>query len=131
MHSHSGRREAIFEYLFEKGRRWKNYSAELIQGNGTPYTEELLRVLESQRKIVKEPRGTSIIEPLTDRERDILRCLDADMTVPEMADSLVISIGTVRTHIKRIYRKLDVHSRFEAVTKARQLNLIDKAQIKN
>ncbi|MFO7622923.1 MAG: LuxR C-terminal-related transcriptional regulator [Anaerolineales bacterium] len=95
----------------------------VARGNGTPYIEELLRGLESQRKRSSASRSSLLIDPLTDRERDVLRCLETSMTVPEMATSLVISIETVRTHIKRIYRKLDVHSRFEAITKAKKLNL--------
>jgi len=93
------------------------------QGNGSPYTDELLCVLEGQRKRTTGSSLLSISEQLTGRERDVLGCLEAGMTVPEMADSLVISIETVRTHIKRIYRKLDVHSRFEAITKAKKLDL--------
>jgi DNA-binding CsgD family transcriptional regulator len=46
------------------------------------------------------------------------------MTIPKLADSLVISPGTARTHIKRIYRKLDAHSRYEAIVKAKKMNLI-------
>jgi LuxR family maltose regulon positive regulatory protein len=95
----------------------------VARGNGTPYIEELLHGLESQRKRSSASRSSLLIDPLTDRERDVLRCLETSMTVPEMATSLVISIETVRTHIKRIYRKLDVHSRFEAITKAKKLNL--------
>ena len=100
--------------------------AAVAQGNVTPYTEKLLRVLENQRKRTTDSSSPSLLtEPLTDRERDVLRCLEADMTIPEIAASLVISIETVRTHIKRIYRKLDVHSRFEALAKSKILELIE------
>ncbi len=98
----------------------------VAQWNGTPYTEKLLRVLDDQRKRTTDSSSPSLLtEPLTDRERDVLRCLEADMTIPEIAASLVISIETVRTHIKRIYRKLDVHSRFEALAKSKILELIE------
>jgi LuxR family maltose regulon positive regulatory protein len=95
-----------------------------VQGEGTPYIQKLLSAFDSVRSENIESSLGSLTESLTDRELDVLRCLDSDMTIPEMANSLVISIETVRTHIKRIYRKLDVHSRFEAITKAKKLQLI-------
>jgi LuxR family maltose regulon positive regulatory protein len=87
------------------------------------YAQKLLKEFDNNR--IKARREEAILpshaETLTERERDVLRCLGSDSTIPEIADSLFISIGTVRTHIKRIYRKLNVHSRFEAVTRAREL----------
>jgi LuxR family maltose regulon positive regulatory protein len=43
----------------------------------------------------------------------------------EMAEELVVSVNTVRSHVKNIYGKLDVHSRLEAVERARELGLLD------
>lgn len=55
---------------------------------------------------------------LTDRETDVLRCLVAGKTYDRTAESLGISSSTVRTHVRAIYRKLQVHSVAEAVRKA-------------
>jgi len=96
----------------------------VAQGGGTPYTEKILSALENLRKGEDESSSESLIESLTDRELEVLRSLDSEMTIPEIADAFVISVGTARTHIKRIYRKLDVHSRFEAITKAKKLHLL-------
>jgi LuxR family maltose regulon positive regulatory protein len=95
-----------------------------VPGNQSPYMVKLLDAFENTSKGVNGSSIATFTESLTDREREVLRFLESSMTVPEMADSLVISIGTVRTHIKRIYRKLGVHSRFEAVTKAKELHLL-------
>jgi LuxR family maltose regulon positive regulatory protein len=65
-----------------------------------------------------------LLEPLTEREGQILRLLVAGLSTPEIAEELIISVGTVRSHIKRLYRKLDAHSRHEAVTRARELGLL-------
>jgi LuxR family maltose regulon positive regulatory protein len=64
------------------------------------------------------------VEPLSDRELEVLRLLRTDLSAPEIAAELVVSVNTVRTHIKRIYSKLDAHSRYEAVERARELGLL-------
>jgi LuxR family maltose regulon positive regulatory protein len=63
----------------------------------------------------------SLVEPLTDRERDVLRFLPSRLTVREIADELYVSVNTLKFHLKVIYRKLGVTSRAEAAAKARQL----------
>jgi LuxR family maltose regulon positive regulatory protein len=65
-----------------------------------------------------------LIEPLTDREMDVLRLLPSQLTTAEIAERLYISYHTVRTHLKHIYAKLDAHSRHEAVARAQDLNLL-------
>ena len=64
------------------------------------------------------------VEILTRRETEVLRLLGTNSTIEEIASELVITTGTLRTHIKRIYSKLAVHSRFEAVTRSKELGLI-------
>ena len=63
-------------------------------------------------------------EPLTDRERDVLRLLQGALTVRQIASALYLSSNTVKTHINAVYRKLGTHSRGEAVTIARRDRLI-------
>jgi LuxR family maltose regulon positive regulatory protein len=70
------------------------------------------------------PGAASLIQPLSDRERDILRLLPTDLTTPEIGAHLFISKSTVRTHIRHIYDKLGVHSRDAAVDRARALGLL-------
>ncbi len=60
---------------------------------------------------------------LSDRERDIVRCLLSNRSVSEMADDLFISVNTVKSHLKNVYRKLGVSSRQAAVKRARELGL--------
>jgi LuxR family maltose regulon positive regulatory protein len=66
----------------------------------------------------------SIIEPLTEREREVLRQASAMLTTAEIASELYISINTVKTHFKSIYRKLATSQRGEAVRRARHLALL-------
>jgi LuxR family maltose regulon positive regulatory protein len=63
------------------------------------------------------------IEPLTEREVEVLRLLRTPLSLPEIANQLVISANTVRSHAKHIYSKLDVHSRDDAVERAQELGL--------
>ncbi|MBI1808189.1 MAG: response regulator transcription factor [Ignavibacteria bacterium] len=74
------------------------------------------------RRVLNLVRQQSPASPeqfqLTDRELDILRCLVDGLSDKRMADKLFISPQTVHSHIKRIYQKLQVHSKSEAVSKA-------------
>jgi LuxR family maltose regulon positive regulatory protein len=70
------------------------------------------------------PTPPALAEPLTRREAEVLRLLTTELTSAEMAGELVLSVHTVRSHIKSIYAKLDVHSRYEAIARARELNLL-------
>ncbi|MEO6411655.1 MAG: LuxR C-terminal-related transcriptional regulator [Pedococcus sp.] len=65
-----------------------------------------------------------LIEPLSRRERDILRLLASDLSGPEIARELVVSVNTVRTHTRNIYSKLGVTSRRAAVRRAGELGLL-------
>lgn len=62
-------------------------------------------------------------EPLSDRELSVLRLLRGDLTQREIADELYIAPSTVKTHIKAIYRKLEVSKRAHAITRAAEFGL--------
>jgi LuxR family maltose regulon positive regulatory protein len=63
-------------------------------------------------------------EPLSRSETRVLRYLTSDLTVLEIAGQLFVSVNTVRTHLRRLYAKLDIHSRRDAVKRARALGLL-------
>jgi LuxR family maltose regulon positive regulatory protein len=63
-------------------------------------------------------------EALTPRELEILQLVAAGLSVDEIAERAIIAPGTVRNHLKSIYGKLDVHSRLQAVERARALHLL-------
>jgi LuxR family transcriptional regulator, maltose regulon positive regulatory protein len=63
-------------------------------------------------------------EPLSDREREVLRHISGMLSTAEVASEMYISVNTVKTHLKAIYRKLAAAHRGEAVRRARQLELI-------
>ena len=72
------------------------------------------------------PVGTSgrgLVDELSNRELDVLRLLRSDLSGPDIARELVVSLNTVRTHTKNIYMKLGVNNRREAVRRAGDLGL--------
>ncbi len=78
-----------------------------------------------------EPRYTSIpkykqhlIEPLTDREQEVLYYISQDYSNKEIAGKLFVSLDTVKTHLKNLYGKLGVNSRQDAVKKAREMEVL-------
>lgn len=71
------------------------------------------------------PEATvAVVEPLTERESELLQHVSGMLNTTEIASEMCISINTVKAHLKSIYRKLAVAHRGEAVRRARQLKLI-------
>ena len=69
-------------------------------------------------------RGPSPDGKLTDRERAVLRLFDGELSQRQIGENLFVSINTVKSHVKSIYRKLGVSSREEALERAREQALI-------
>jgi LuxR family maltose regulon positive regulatory protein len=67
---------------------------------------------------------TGLVEPLTERELEVLRLLAAGRSNAEMAAELYVEQSTVKTHLIHLYSKLGVHSRTQAVARARALGLL-------
>lgn len=65
-----------------------------------------------------------LVDPLTERELEILRYLGTELSTPEIADARYVAVSTVRSHVKSVYSKLGVHNRGEAVARAAELGLL-------
>ena len=70
------------------------------------------------------PSGRALVEPLSSREREVLRLLGTELNGPEIARELVVSLNTVRTHTKNLYMKLGVNNRRAALRRAKELDLL-------
>jgi LuxR family maltose regulon positive regulatory protein len=86
----------------------------------------LLAAFEIRRRRgpASAPGTELLIEPLSERELEVLRNLNGPLSTPEIAEELIVSANTVRTHIKNIYGKLGVHGRSGAVKRAVELGLL-------
>ncbi len=92
------------------------------QGIAQNYVRRLLAaVAETGRD---SPVKQALIEPLSERELDVLRLLGSDLDGPAIARELTVSLNTMRTHTKSIYAKLAVTSRRAAVRRAAELGLL-------
>lgn len=93
----------------------------------TRYTNKLLEAMNAA-PLPESPALAStthpLIDPLTDREREVLEYLAAGYSNRDMAQILFVSEGTIKTHIKSIYSKMDVHSRTQAAARARALGIL-------
>ena len=85
----------------------------------------LLKRYRSESQPQQDERPNNATTNLTARETDVLSCIAKGYTYGEVATMLGMSTHTVTSHIKKIYRKLEVHSRSEAVFEAVQLGLVD------
>ncbi len=103
----------------------------VLQG-GAPLSPAVAStVIDIVRKLNADTPGTDAAAArspsrldLTEREQDVLRCLVRGRTYVETAGDLGISEGTVRTHVRAVYRKLQVHSVAQAIRKAMERGLV-------
>lgn len=70
------------------------------------------------------PKIQPLVEPLSERELEVLRLIAAGLSNREIADRLVLAVGTVKTHTRNVFGKLEVASRTQAVARARELDIL-------
>ena len=68
------------------------------------------------------------VEPLSERELDVLRLLATDLDGPDIARELTVPLSTMRTHTRSIFNKLGVSSRRAAVRRAEELDLLSRTR---
>jgi LuxR family maltose regulon positive regulatory protein len=122
--------EGYVRLFVDEGASLAHLLAKAAQHGVVPgYTHQLLAALgEPEARPPAEPDvlapAALAVEPRSDRELQVLRLLATDLSGPEIAGQLVVSLNTLRTHTKNIYDKLAVNSRRAAVSRAQQLGLL-------
>jgi len=87
------------------------------------YLRKLRAALERDRSDTASPEAV-LPEPPSERELEVLTLVTAGKSNRQIASELFVSVGTVKTHINNLYRKLGAHSRTQAVARAKELNLL-------
>lgn len=85
-------------------------------------------IMKLRAELVKEKTVSYshvLVEQLSEREMDVLRIISAGLSNKKTAESLFISVNTLKTHLQNIYGKLGVHNRTEAVFKAKEIKILD------
>ena len=91
------------------------------------YLERLILLFQQEHKALSPPRKDALfplVEPLSEREREVLWHLGQGRSNREIAEQLVIAPSTVKSHVRAVYAKLGVESRTQALVQARKLKLL-------
>jgi LuxR family maltose regulon positive regulatory protein len=84
----------------------------------------LARLDRLEQRLAGRSRGVPAVDPLTDREVGVLRLLRGTLSIREIGQTLNVSQNTVKTHTNAIYRKLGVSSRHDAISRARDMDIL-------
>jgi LuxR family maltose regulon positive regulatory protein len=125
-----GEAEGYVRVFLDEGAQVKIMLRQL-QGQSTaqPYISRLLAAFDPKSAPVTkaEPPQNwvgSRIEPLSERELEVLRLLAEGASNREIAQQLIVSLGTVKKHVNNIFTKLDAHNRVQVLSIARENNLL-------
>ena len=117
--------ESCIRPFIEAAASLREPLSQLIR-RGTPrrwLASEILAIVEGRQQMDGVPRA-ELLEPLSQRELEVLRYLPTMLSNSEIAGELFVSVNTVKSHVKSIYRKLGAVRRQDAVRRGRQLRLI-------
>jgi LuxR family maltose regulon positive regulatory protein len=95
----------------------------LSKGVAPNYAARLLAAFGEEVESTS-PMMASLVEPLTEREIEVLRLVAAGLSNPEISEELYIAVSTVKSHINHIYGKLAVENRVQAINRAHSLELL-------
>jgi LuxR family maltose regulon positive regulatory protein len=91
---------------------------------------EILNLLAGRTPAPRPEDAEPLSEPLSESELRVLRYLPTNLRGPEIAAELFVSLNTIRAHLRNIYAKLGVHSRADAVERARELGLLSPSSFR-
>ncbi|HQI86178.1 MAG TPA: response regulator transcription factor, partial [Anaerolineae bacterium] len=95
-----------------------------VRRTGAAFVEQVLAAGGTVTDRPQQKGEQALVEPLSEREVEVLRMLTLGASNKEIASKLFIATGTVKQHLKSIYGKLDVHNRTEATHRAGELGLL-------
>ena len=101
-----------------------NEARQLLDSLPAGADAQVARLERLERQLLARSRPVMSGEPLTERERDVLRMLQGTMSLRDIGRELYLSPNTIKTHTRTLYRKLGVSDRKDAVARGRQHGLI-------
>jgi LuxR family maltose regulon positive regulatory protein len=124
--------EGFIRIFVDEGRPMAQLLAEAVIRQRRPaYTSRLLAAFEAEKQrstdanpLSSLPSSQPLIEPLTPREREVLQLMAQGLSNQEISERLVLALDTVKGHNQKIFGKLQVQRRTEAVARARELGLL-------
>jgi LuxR family maltose regulon positive regulatory protein len=126
----NGESEGNIRTFIDEGKLLKPLLEKALSKGITPeYTRKLLTIIETEeRQRRKIGKGEGIIFPyralLSEREFEVLRLMAEGLSNQQIADRLIISLGTTKNHVHNVLEKLNAEGRTQAVARARELELI-------
>ena len=116
----------FFRVFVDKGEALSPLLHAIRRRNGSrAYVDRLLAAFENTSPMAAAtPPSTPHLEPLSERELEVLRLIAEGASNRELAQQLVVTVGTVKKHMNNIFLKLDAHSRTQAVATARKHHLL-------
>lgn len=106
--------------FLDEGEEMRSLLTQIQRAGKDHFVAKLLAAFDRPTQIEQ----SALIEPLTEREIEVLKLIAQGMSNPEIAQALVLSVGTVKTHVKHIYGKLSVDDRVKAASRAREIGII-------
>lgn len=128
-----GEPSGYLAFFVEQGESMRLLITELWRTRSHPslraYAEQVLAGFPQQEKATNDPGRThvqskNLIEPLSDREREIFGLVSAGLSNSEIAEKIIVTVGTIKKHLNTIYGKLGVGSRTQATVRGRELDLL-------
>ncbi|MBV9960152.1 MAG: winged helix-turn-helix transcriptional regulator, partial [Acidobacteria bacterium] len=119
----------LLQSLKQNGERWEAAQPELLRFV-VKLNEALGSLVSGQKAKPAQAAADGLLpwwyvnDPLSERELEVLRHVSQGLSNQDIADKLFLSAGTVKRHMSNIYQKLDVHSRTQAIERARTFKLM-------
>jgi LuxR family maltose regulon positive regulatory protein len=124
--------EDFIRIFVDEGKPMARLLYEILSREISPeYVQKLLAAfpnVEPEKELMSKPivSDSEWIEPLSEREIEVLQLIAEGLSRQEVAEKLFLSLNTVKTHARNIYSKLGVNNQMQAVGKARGLGLLEK-----
>jgi LuxR family maltose regulon positive regulatory protein len=125
--------EGYLRIFVDEGESMQELLENYLSNQDSSYVERILsafpqiqksKTLAPHASAGVQNRKSAIVDPLSERELEVLKLLRSELSGPEIAERLIVSLNTMRTHTKNIFNKLGVNNRRSAVRRAEELDLL-------